>query len=326
MIKLQALLVILLAFMILPLPSSSQDENGKMNPPPNLALVLGGGGARGAAHIGVLKVLERNNIKPDLVVGNSMGAMIGGLYCAGVPLADIEEMFVSGKLRKAYRPRPLFVQVGLKSLSAPLKLCKIRRTYPGIFSGKSIEKYLNATIPEGKKNIEDLDIPLAVIVTDLTNGQAYRMTKGNLARALRASSSLPPAIRPIEDEKGRVLADGGLRANVPTVPARAMGAKYVIAVETDARMLEIDKKQLKSIPGLLDRIASIGLSVIDEFHLQKADFVISPKIDNISVYSFSKENAKIAIQRGEEAAETALPKLQQFMETTRAASLPASSL
>lgn len=314
--------IVLLMLVFCPLPGSAQDTT---TTGPNLALVLGGGGARGAAHIGVLKVLERNNIKPDLVVGNSMGALVGALYCAGVPVSQIEEMFVSGKIRKAFRPRPLPVQLMMKAPMASLKICGIRRTYPGVFSGKSVEKFIDSLLPESKKNIEDLDIPLAVIVTDLGNGQAYRLTKGNLARALRASSSLPPAIQPIEIE-GRIFADGGLRANVPTVPARAMGAKHIIAVETDAKMHEIDKDQLKSIAGLLDRVASIGLSIIDEYHLQKADFVISPKIDNISVFSFSKENAKIAIQRGEEAAEQQLSKLQQFMETTRTAAMQSPSL
>lgn len=324
MSKLTALVVFLLSITIC-IPAAFAENGQPMNPPPNLALVLGGGGARGAAHIGVLKVLERNNIKPDLVVGNSMGAIIGALYCAGVPLSEIENMFVSCKMRGAFRPRPLPVQLMLKAPMTSLKICGIGKTYPGIYSGERVEKYLNSVLPENRKNIEDLDIPLAVVVTDLGNGQAYRMTKGNLAQALRASSSLPPAIRPIEID-GRILADGGLRANVPTIPARAMGAKYIIAVETDARMTEIDTKKLKNIPGLLDRIASIGLSIIDEYHIQKADFVISPKIDNISVYSFSKENSKIAIQRGEEATEEMLPKLKQFMDTTRTATVHSPGL
>lgn len=296
-------------------------DDGKMNPPPRLALVLGGGGARGAAHIGVLKVLERNNIKPDLVVGNSMGAIIGALYCAGVPLSDIESMFVSGEIRKAFKPKPLPIQMILKTPMTFVKICGIHRTYPGLFSGDAIEKFLVSVIPKSKQNIEDLDIPLAVIVTDLGNGQAYRMTKGNLAKSLRASSSLPPAIRPIEIE-GKVLADGGLRANVPTIPARDMGAQYIVAVETDARMQQIDKKKLKNVAGLLDRVASIGLSIIDEFHIQKADLVISPKIDNISVYSFSKKNSIAALKSGEVAAEQALPQIRAFVNSTRSASLP----
>lgn len=296
-------------------------DDGKMNPPPRLALVLGGGGARGAAHIGVLKVLERNNIKPDLVVGNSMGAIIGALYCAGVPLSDIENMFVSGEIRKAFKPKPLPIQMILKAPMTFVKICGIHRTYPGLFSGDAIEKFLVSVIPKSKQNIEDLDIPLAVIVTDLCNGQAYRMTKGNLAKSLRASSSLPPAIRPIEIE-GKVLADGGLRANVPTIPARDMGAQYIVAVETDARMQQIDKKKLRNVAGLLDRVASIGLSIIDEFHIQKADLVISPRIDNISVYSFSKKNSIAALKSGEVAAEQALPQIRAFVNSTRSASLP----
>ncbi|MBX9771959.1 MAG: patatin-like phospholipase family protein [Candidatus Obscuribacterales bacterium] len=106
MSKLTALVVFLLSITIY-IPSAFAENGGLMNPPPNLALVLGGGGARGAAHIGVLKVLERNNIKPDLVVGSSMGAIIGALYCAGVPTSEMERMFVSGKIRKAFKPRSL---------------------------------------------------------------------------------------------------------------------------------------------------------------------------------------------------------------------------
>lgn len=319
MCKMTKLVAVLLATVIF-MPGAFA-EDGKMNPPPKFALVLGGGGARGAAHIGVLKVLERNHIKPDLVVGNSMGAFVGALYCAGVPVSEIEDIFVSGRIRKAFRPKPLAIQMMLKAPMTPLKICGIHRTYPGLFSGDAIEKFIVSVLPQSKQNIEDLDIPLAVIVTDLGNGQAYRMTKGNLAKALRASSSLPPAIRPIEID-GKVLADGGLRANVPTIPARDMGAQYIVAVETDAKMQEIDKKKLKNIAGLLDRVASIGLSIIDEFHMQKADLVISPKIDNISVFSFSKENSKLAVKAGEEAAEKMLPQMMAHANTNRSASLP----
>lgn len=277
-----------------------------------VALALGGGGARGAAHIGVLKVLTSEGIKPDLVVGNSMGAIIGGLFSAGVKLEDIEKMVCTGELQRAYAPRAVPLQLALKICGSILFWRK--PTYPGLYSGEALEEYIASLLPDKEMEIEKTPIPFASIVTDLSNGSAYRITSGRLARAIRASASLPPAIKPLEVDD-HVFADGAIRANLPTYPAKEMGAEIVIAVDVDEKVRKVDNDSLKSIAGLTNRVASIALSVIDKYHLLKADFVIDPAVDGINVLSSDPEEMRVAIDAGVKAARESLPRLKQFLKS-----------
>ena len=137
-----------------------------------LALTLAGGGARGAAHIGVLKVLEAAGIRPDVIVGNSIGAMIGGLYAAGVPVSEIERLALSGELEKAYFPNNRKVQSVL--YCGPYALARAVLIHPqiGLFSGKSIAKFVNKHLPKGITKIEDMPIRFAAAAVDLTTTRA----------------------------------------------------------------------------------------------------------------------------------------------------------
>lgn len=279
---------------------------------PKIALVLGGGGARGAAHIGVLKVLEENHLRPDIIVANSMGSVIGSLYCAGVDLDRIEKLCLDGEVKKAFTPAPVPLQI-LGKITRPRIPFRKREKYPGLYSGKKLEEFISKNVGEKYQQIEDLPIPLAVTVVNLVDGQAYRMTKGNLGRLVRASCSIPPLLRPVELD-GMVLADGGIRANLPTYAARDLGADVVIAVNVDELLKEVDKDEFKNVTGLANRVTSVILAARDELHSKEADLVLHPDVSGISIVSVEDADYAKAIAVGRSTTEEALPKLRQLFE------------
>lgn len=284
---------------------------------PTIALVLGGGGARGAAHIGVLRVLEENHLKPDMIVANSMGSIVGALYCAGVPLDKIEKLCVDGKVKKAFAPFPLPVQVIKKAVRPKIPFVRIKR-YPGLYNGDSLEEFINKEVGEEHRKIESLEIPLVITVVNLLDGQAYRMTKGDLGRIVRASCSLPPIVKPVEYE-GMLLADGGIRTNLPTMTARDVGVDVVIAVNVDETLDKVTAKEMQKLTLLGNRVTSIMLAVRDEQFAKVADLVIHPDVSGISIISVDDEDYPVAIEAGRAAATAALPQLKKlFAEQTAA--------
>lgn len=281
----------------------AQDDIGR----PKLGIALGGGGTRGAAHIGVLRVLEQEGIKPDIVVGNSMGSIIGSLYCAGVPLDKIEKLVVDGRLRKAYAPLPVPIQI-MKKAGAKLMIFRKKRQ-PGFYDGQGLADFINENVPEDKRRIENLSPIFAAVVTNLLDGQAYRLTKGELGQAVRASATLPPILRAVEID-GNVYADGGIRANMPTYPARAMGADVLIAVDVNEPLKKLKPKDLMSYSKTGNRMTSIVLACADELHLKVADYIINPKVAGISLLSKDEDDFKLAIAEGEKAAREMVPQIK----------------
>jgi len=276
---------------------------------PKLAIALGGGGTRGAAHIGVLRVLEQSGVKPDIVVGNSMGSIIGSLYCAGVPLDKIEELVVDGRLRKAYAPVPIPVQL-MKKAGGKMLNPFGKKKQPGFYDGQGLADFINDNVPEDKRTIESLSPTFAAVVTNLLDGKAYRLTQGDLGRAVRASATLPPILRAVEID-GNVYADGGIRANMPTYPARAMGADLVIAVDVNEPLKKLEPKDLMSISKTGNRMTSIMLAVADELHLKIADVIINPKVTGIGLLSKDKADFHKAVKEGEKAALEAVPEIKR---------------
>lgn len=276
---------------------------------PKIALVLGGGGARGAAHIGVLRVLEENNLKPDLIVANSMGAVIGAMYCAGVPLDKIEKLCVDGTVKRAFMPFPFPVQVIKKAMRPKIPFIKIKR-YPGLYNGDSLEDFISKTVGEEHTKIESLEIPLVITVVNLLDGKAYRVTSGNLGRIVRESCSLPPIVKPVEYE-GMLLADGGIRTNLPTMTARDIGVDVVIAVNVDETLNRVTTQEMRKLTLLANRVTSIMLAVRDDQFAKVADLVIHPDVSGISIISVDDKDYPLAIEAGRAAATTALPELKK---------------
>lgn len=274
---------------------------------PRLGLALGGGGTRGLAHLGILKVLAREGIQIDCVAGTSMGAIIGGLYCAGVSVDTIEQMFLDKKLLRAYYTVPLPVRIAVMPVFA-IPHALGYRTYEGLYRGNKFRKFLEKSLPEDCQNIENLKIPFCAVASNLVDGTAVTLNHGSLARALQASSAVPVLRKPVVyDDK--LLVDGGLECNLPIDQAKELGADIVIAIDVDETFLE-RPKDFKKNWSVDNRAISMMLARIDRDELKKADIVIKPDVNGITLLSRRIKDGTRALNAGERAATDALPAIR----------------
>jgi NTE family protein len=261
---------------------------------PKVGLALGSGGAKGLAHIGVLKTLEKHNVPIDFIAGSSIGALMGAHYAAFKDTKRLEEFFIG-----------LQMQRGLQLFDPILK--------GGLIKGKKFEKFIEDLI-EGAA-FDKLQIPFAAVATDFTNARTIIFTQGNLTKAIRASTSVPTLFQPL-NYKDRILADGGLSNSVPVDVAKIMGADIVIAVNLDTVYLEqgllpaLSKTPLHSINILRHNLALQSTKT--------ADVIISPHgISQIGIigwdYFFNTGKTKQVIEAGEKAAEKMLPEIMHLL-------------
>ncbi len=208
---------------------------------PRVGLVLSGGGARGAAHVGVLKVLDEMRVPVDAIAGTSMGAVVGGLYASGMTAAEIETLIRSLNWQDAFRDRPPREELGFRRKQDERNFLVrfalgVKETGfvlpPGLVQGQKLEQVLrNAALPVAEvQGFDRLPIPFRAIATDLETGQAVVMDSGDLVTAMRASMSAPGVFSPAQRD-GRLLVDGGLVENLPIDTARAMGVDVLIVVD-----------------------------------------------------------------------------------------------
>ncbi|MGH9553960.1 MAG: patatin-like phospholipase family protein, partial [Terriglobales bacterium] len=177
---------------------------------PRVILALGGGGTRGVAHVGVLRVLDREHIPIDGIAGTSMGAIVGGMYCAGVPVDEIERHLLRKKLLHAY----LTVPIPLRVAAIPIFFIPHifgYHPYDGLYRGGRFRDYLNNSVPESHREIQDLKIPFAAVASNLIDGRPVAIRSGNLGRALQASSAIPELRRPVKIGDG-LFVDGAIEA------------------------------------------------------------------------------------------------------------------
>jgi len=298
-----------------------------------VGLALGSGGARGAAHVGVLKVLEREGIKVSAIAGSSIGAMVGGAYAAGIPLSRIEEEWMTTSRTRLFRSfLPTFPRAGLSS-------------------GAGLRRYLREIL--GDVRIEELPIPFAAVATDLDTGEPVVLRKGPLVEAIRASTAIPGIFQPGRWE-GRLLVDGGLVEPLPIRVCRELGADIVIAVDTNpapkpttpearqpwallsqtlqqglrrrpwipASLAEVlheyvrGKPIIRPLPGIFEVLnQSVALLVQEVLRLKllldPPEIYIRPQFRGEQSYLRAKEN----IQAGEEAMAQALPKLYELLHS-----------
>lgn len=273
---------------------------------PTVALALGGGGARGAAHIGVLRVLKDAGVPIDYIVGNSMGSIVGGLYAAGVSLDDIEKIMYDGSLRKGYMPG----MIPPKILISPLEkvMHPFKKHYAGLWTGKKFGKFLEKQLPEGMENVEDTLIPFSAVATNLIDGKAYRISDGKLSTAIRASSTIPPLLQPVAIGD-KVYVDGGVRANMPASAARDTGADIVIAILVDEPLRSLPAKRFQKLSGIIGRLGDVMLAVADARQLPFADVIINPDVSGLPVINGDADDARKAIRSGEVATRKALPEI-----------------
>jgi NTE family protein len=286
---------------------------------PRIGLVLSGGGARGAAHIGVLKVLEENHVPVDAIAGTSMGAVVGGLYASGLNAADVERVLESVDWQDAFRDRPPRSDLNFRRkledqnflVKFPLGLKGKKFRLPrGLVQGQKLTQTLRAlTLPVAQiQSFDDLAIPFRAIATDIVTGERVVMDHGDLTTAMRASLSAPGVFAPVETD-GRLLVDGGLSSNLPIDVAREMGVDVLIVVDCGFPLLE---------RGKLDSVATVSnqmLAILIRHNtseqrksLTSKDVVIDPALGDFSSLDFGDHEK--ATRLGEEAARGQVQRLQ----------------
>lgn len=260
------------------------------NKRPRVGLALSGGVARGNAHVGVLRVLEENNIPIDYIAGTSAGSLVAAAYAAGMAVDDIAE------IGRAMR----WKDIGRVTLSRL-----------GVQSNARMEEFARARLPV--RRFEDLRIPLAIVATDLKSGSAVILTEGDVPFAIRASCALPGWYVPVTDEQGRQLVDGGLVANIPTAAVRALGADIVIAVDVNSEGAKFIGPPHSIIGVLLQSIMVVQrTAAIHQLH--DADVVISPKTGNIRWDEMGRVDDLIAL--GEQAARVTVQRIKHLLDSS----------
>lgn len=281
---------------------------------PHIGLALGGGGTRGAAHVGVLRVLQREGVPIDLIAGTSMGAVVGGLYAGGVPVDSIGEKFAKKSLLRAFLTVPIPVRIAAVPLFYVPRLLGFK-SYDGFYRGGRFRDYLNRSVPESHRDIEKLQIPFGAVALNLIDGQAYTIRTGNLGRALQASAAVPILRKPVLLD-GKMFVDGGVTANLPVSQAREMGADIVIAVDVDERFQPVPDKTFKEIGSVAHRVMTLHLAKVDEDQLRDADVVIHPNVNGIGLVSMRESDVIDAIKAGERAATEAMPSIRSRLQSS----------
>ena len=247
-----------------------------------VTLVLGGGSARGVAHIGVLKVLEREKIPIDSIVGTSMGALIGAGYSTGVPVNTIEEIAYNFSASKLLDP-----------------------TMPtmGLLAGDKLE----AVIKEFLKSptFDGCKIPLSVVTTDIETAEQVVYQKGDIVKIIRASCSWPGIFNPVRLD-GRLLVDGGIKNSVPIRIAKAQGADYIIAVDVG---FCVRCGKIENIFQMILQSFQITGEELNRYQSSEADAVIKVELGDIDQAAFSR--ARDAVAKGVEAAEVKIHQIKK---------------
>jgi len=288
---------------------------------PKVGLVLSGGGARGLAHVGVLKVLERERIPVDVIAGTSMGAIVGGLYASGLSAAEVERevllldwdnVFASRVERRELSQRrkehdfevsPLLeVGVGSDGLKAPL----------GSLSSRVLEAHLRRLTLSASQvqHFDQLPTPFRAVATDMETGHAVILSQGDLATALRSSMSVPGIFAPLEVE-GRILGDGGLVNNTPVDVARAMGAERLIVVNIGTSLSP--REALSTLTGVTGQM----INILTEQNVQQSlrtltpqDVLIAPTLEGLTSADFNR--AREFMDRGAVQAEAMVLRMQDL--------------
>jgi len=277
-------------------------------PPAKIAIALGGGAARGFAHIGVIKALEAQGISPDIIVGTSAGSVVGALYAAGLNGFQIQELSMSMEEDQVLDGSGLY-RCMIETLVSDKRGCIV---------GQALQGFINKNV-KGRP-IEKLDKTFAAVATNLSNGEMVVFRSGNTGMAVRASSSVPVFFQPVTIN-GQDYVDGGLVAPVPSSVARSLGADFVIAVDIS------DRPQDRSTAGISDilwQTFSIFGQTINRHEQSSADITIRPITLGLPSADVSGRNK--AVLEGEKAVAAILPelkaKLAQLNETRRVAGMP----
>ena len=251
--------------------------------PPRIGLALGGGAARGFAHVGVIQVLEEAGIRPSLVVGTSAGSLVAAIYASGKNGAQLQ-------------------QIALTMEEATITDWTLPIFSNGMLRGDALARYVNAQV--GLKVIETMPMPLGIVATDLQSGHGMLFQRGDTGTAVRASSAVPAVFQPVKIS-GREYVDGGLVSPVPVRFARQMGAELVIGVDISSAPEGNIASGVLQI--LLQTFAIMGKS-INDFELKEADVVVRPPLNGVGSSDFGARRQ--SIEAGRQAMLQMLPQLK----------------
>jgi NTE family protein len=255
-----------------------------------IGLALGGGAAKGFAHIGVIKMLEASGIHPDVVAGTSAGSVVGALYASGMDAFALQQ-----------------TAFGLDES----KIRDVRLFSGGLVQGQALQDYVNRLVHN--QSIEKLKIPFAAVATELETGKRTVFVRGNTGQAVRASSSIPGVFEPTEI-RGRHYVDGGVVAPIPVDAARQLGADFVIAVDISARP---DGSNPQGMMNIVSQSIDIMGQQLATQETARADVVIRPRLGGIGPTDFEQKNQ--AILEGEKATLAAIPQIRAKLAAMAAA-------
>ncbi len=291
---------------------------------PRIGLVLSGGGARGAAHVGVLKVLEELRIPVDMIAGTSMGAIVGAFYASGISPAEIEAIVNSLEWNRAFQDRPPLEDLSFRrkedsanylvNFDAGIRDGELALPR-GLLHGQNLNFILKSRLIHTATltDFDRLKIPFRAVAADIETGEAVVLGKGDLATAVRASMSLPGIFAPIESE-GRLLVDGGIADNLPIDVARRMGADILIAVNVGA--LRASRQQLDSAVAITGQVMTILVQRNTDAQiatLKEADIFLQPSLGELGSSDFAL--APEAVKIGEKSARSSIARLSQLSLT-----------
>ena len=284
---------------------------------PKVGLVLSGGGAKGFAHIGVLKVLEKAGVKIDYIGGTSMGAVVGGLYATGYSATQIDSIFHDtdfDELLQDYIPRAsksFYEKHNQELYALTLPFNKFKIGIPIALSKGMYNYNLLSKLTHSVRHVRDfnkLPIPFLCIATDIEKGEQVLLNSGYLPQAMLASSAFPSLFSPVEIN-GRLLIDGGVVNNFPIDEIRKLGADIVIGVDVQDDLK--DRNTLKDATKILVQITNLDMIRKMNEKKKTTDIYIKPDISNFSVISF--ELGREIVQKGEDAATAVLPKIRKLI-------------
>lgn len=313
----RVLLAVVALWMVQAMPLLAAPEPGASDRP-KIGLVLSGGGARGAAHLGVLRELERQHIPVDYIAGTSMGAIIGGLYASGMAVDEIEKALAEIDWADILKDEPERSELSYRRKRDDDDFL-VRQAFgigadgvklpAGMLQGQKLLLLLKE-LTRSVANVQDFDklpVPFRAVATDISNGQAVVIGSGDLALAMRASSSIPSAFAPVKWD-GKLLVDGGVADNLPVAVVKLMGADRVIAVDISTHLYQ--KEELTNLLVIADQLTTLMTRSNTERSLERLggqDVLIVPELGDITTTSFTLSMQ--AIEPGEKATRDAQDKL-----------------
>ncbi|MBK9088261.1 MAG: patatin-like phospholipase family protein [Holophagales bacterium] len=305
----------------MPFPAFGQPATEKAAPRPRIGLVLSGGGARGAAHVGVLKVLEEIHVPVDLIAGASMGSIVGGLYATGMSPQEMEDALATMDWDASFEDKvPRKEMPFRRKFDESSFLTKIRigiqdghTALPtGLVEGQKLNFILRQlTLPSATvDDFDKLSIPFRATATDVASGEGIVLSHGNVADAMRASMAFPGLFSPVEID-GRLLVDGGVAENFPVETARKAGAEVLVAVNIGTP--PAGKEKLTSLVKIINQVTNAATARnvrLSKAAISTKDVFIEPDLGDISFIDFKR--VRDAVAAGEKAARAQIEELKRF--------------